>query len=160
VHNILDGATIETAPLSPDVQTAIVPVSVPAPGDPAGLKVFVGEAVMQPTHRNPAGQLLVAVASAIGASTVFGLYSIDDVVPPYQWQQIGAVPNGQTVSGLGSFNGDQVFIGTGQGKIYVLDTGAGTVTEQAVQLPKPSPSTRMTGGSDSAPGRLRRRVDV
>lgn len=147
LHTVKGEVTKATAPLSPDVQTAIVPITAPAPGDPAGLKVFVGEAVMRPALRNPAGQLLVAVASANGAKTVFGLFSNDGVVPPYQWQQIGAVPDGQVVSGLGSFDGSQVFIGTGQGKIYVLDTATGTVTEQTIKLPRPSPSTRMMGGA-------------
>jgi hypothetical protein len=147
LHNILDGATGATAPLSPDVQTKIVPIALPPPPDAAGLKSFVGEAVMQPTHRNAAGQLLVAVASSIGASTVFGLYSIDEAVPPYQWQQIGTLPTGQAVAGLASISGDLVFAGTAQGKIYVFDTNTGSVVEQPVKLPKPSPSTRMKGGS-------------
>jgi hypothetical protein len=147
LHNILSGASAATAPLSPDVQTKIVPITIPPPVDPSGLFPFVGEAVIEPAHRNAAGQLLVAVASAIGSNAVFGLHTIDEVVPPYEWQQLGALPAGQAVAGLASFSGDVILAGTAQGKIYALDTNTGNVVEQPMKLPKPSPSTRMAGGS-------------
>lgn len=129
-----------------DVHVAVIPVTVPAPADPAGLKAVIGEAVMRPAHRNPAGDLLVAIAALGNANTVFGLYSNNGVVPPFQWQSIGAIPAAETISGLASFNGDQIFIGTAQGKIYLLDTATGVVKAQTVKLPKPSPSTQMAGG--------------
>ncbi len=43
--------------------------------------------------------------------------------------------------------GDQVFVGTGQGNVFAIDTNAGNVVEQPVKLPKPSPGTQMTGGT-------------
>jgi hypothetical protein len=147
LHNFLDSETIATAPLSDDVQVKVVPMTVPPPAAPQGLKSFVGEAVMEPRHVNAAGQLLVGVAAANGSSTVFGLYANDRTVPPYEWQQIGVLPAGQTVAGVGSVTGDQVFVGTGQGKVFVIDTNAGSVVEQPVKLPKPSPGSQMAGGT-------------
>jgi outer membrane protein assembly factor BamB len=46
-----------------------------------------------------------------------------------------------------AIRGDQVFVGTGQGKVFAIDTNAGNVVEQPVKLPKPSPGTQMTGGT-------------
>ena len=83
----------------------------------------------------------------MGQVQVFGLYANDQTVPPYEWQQIGVLPTGQTVAGVGSVTGDQVFVGTGQGKVFVIDTNAGSVVEQPIKLPKPSPGTQMTGGT-------------
>lgn len=147
VHNIMGEAVKATAPLSPAVQTAIIPVTSPAPGDPAGLKALIGEAVMQPTHRNPAGQLLAAVAAPNGSNAVFGLFTTAGDAPPYHWELIGTLPVGQTVSALGSFHGEKVFAGTQQGKMYVIDVATGSVIEQKVALPQPSPSTQMKGGT-------------
>lgn len=39
------------------------------------------------------------------------------------------------------------FIGSEKGKIYLLNPADGRATEQPIKLPKPSPSTRMQGGS-------------
>jgi hypothetical protein len=70
-------------------------------------------------------------------------------VPPYHWESIGAVPDTETVSALGSFGGNDVFVGTGQGGMYRLDVASGNVTKLTVSLPKPSPSTVMQGGKFS-----------
>ncbi len=147
VHNGLDGPVVATAPLGPAVQTAVIPLTVPAPGDPAGLRVEIGEAVVQPGHRNPAGQLLVAVAAPHKSNSVFGIFADAGGVPPYHWELIGMIPAGQTISALGSFLGDRVFAGTGAGKMYVVDVATGSAVEQKVSLPKPSPSTKMQGGA-------------
>jgi hypothetical protein len=147
VHNFKAEATLATAPLGPAVQVATIPVTLPAPGNPAGLQVVVGEPVATPTQRNPSGDLLVAVGAANASSTLFGLYSNNSVVPPYQWQQIGAIPSNETISALASVSGDRVLVGTGQGKIYAFDTATGASTGQSIKLPKPSPSTHMAGGA-------------
>jgi hypothetical protein len=141
VHNVNAEAVQATAPLGPSVQTAIIP----APGDPAGLISPIGEAVMQPGHRNPAGQLLVAVAA--NTNVVFGLFADDGVAPPYHWESVGAVPVGEMIGALGSFGGERVFAGTRQGKMYVIDVATGSAVEQKVLLPQPSPSTKMQGGN-------------
>jgi outer membrane protein assembly factor BamB len=126
---------------------ATIPITLPAPGNPAGLQVVVGEPVETPTQRNPAGDLLVAVVAANASNTLFGLYSNNSVVPPYQWQQIGAIHSNETISALASVSGDRVLVGTGQGKIYAFDTATGASTGQSIKLPKPSPSTHMAGGA-------------
>jgi PQQ-like domain len=59
---------------------------------------------------------------------------------------LGAVPADKWTTAVWSFNGDRVFLGTGDGHFYSLDSASGVLTEQAVKLPKLSPSTRMTGG--------------
>lgn len=148
LHNIVGGPVIATAPLSPAVQVAVIPVTLPLPGDPAGLKASIVEAVVKPKHKNAAGELLVAVAAAPNApNTVFGLYTKGGAVPPpYQWESIGTIPAKQWISALCSFQGDQVFVGSGEGKMYRLDVATGSVVEQVVKLPKPSPSSQMAGG--------------
>jgi hypothetical protein len=143
VHNINDEAAIATAPLGPAVKVAVIP----APGDPAGFKVVIGEAVMQPSFRNPAGQLLAAVGAAKQSNSVFGLYAEAGDAPPYHWELIGSLPVSETVGALGSFHGERVFAGTQQGKMYVIDVATGSVIQQRVALPQPSPSTQMKGGN-------------
>jgi hypothetical protein len=155
LHNVTGAAVIVTSfvakgAFEPDVQLQTIPINLPAPPDPSGLKWAVGEPVVQPTFRNAGGQLLVAMASPNASNTVYGLYAPDltvGVVPPYHWDLIATIPDGATVGALGSFSGEKVLIGTGQGKMYVLDVATGGLVEQAVQLPKPSPSTQMKGGS-------------
>jgi hypothetical protein len=147
LHNIMGEAVKATAPLTSAVQTAIIPMTSPVPGDPAGLRALVCEAVKQPTHRNPAGQLLAAVAAPPGSNAVFGLFTATGDAPPYHWELIGTLPADQMVSALGSFHGERIFAGTGQGKMYAIDSATGSVIGQKVTLPQPSPSTQMQDGA-------------
>ncbi|HEV8334622.1 MAG TPA: hypothetical protein VGQ22_24585 [Steroidobacteraceae bacterium] len=157
LHNVMNEAVIVTsfvakASFEPDVQRQTIPINLPAPPDPSGLKWAVGEPVVQPTFRNAGGQLLMAMASPGESNRVYGLYTPDltvGVMPLYHWDLIATLPDGARIGALGSFSGENVFIGTGsgQGKMYVLDVATGGLVEEAVQLPKPSPSTQMKGGS-------------
>ena len=141
-----------------EFRNSVIPVTSPAP-DMAGLKGPIGEAVMQPTFRNPAGQLLVAVAAENPSNNVFGLFRTPlnpagpPVEPGYHWELIGTLPVGEWVGALGSFHGEKIYVGTRQekpeqrGGMYVIDVATGSVVAQTVALPKPSPSTRMQGGT-------------
>ena len=147
LHNVNGMAMQATAPLSPDVQTAVIPITVPGPTNASGLVAAVTAAVTQPSLRNSGGQLLLGMASSSLANTVYGLYAKDGAKPPYEWQLIGSLPSDQPVSALASFDGNRVFAGTGKGKMYALDPGTGAVTEQGIKLPQPSPSSQMAGGA-------------
>lgn len=139
------GPVIATAPLSPDVQVATVPIASPA--DPSGLIALIMEAVAAPTFQNSGNQLLVAVAAKVASNDIYGLFTVADVVPPYEWRLIASLPPGQTISAFASFGGNPVIVGTGQGKMFAVNPADGTVTEQKVTLPKPSPSTKMSSGT-------------
>ena len=150
LHNWISataGPVIATAPLGPDVRVATIPIAFPAPANPNGLVALIIEAAIAPTFRNPTGQLLVAMAAKAGSNDVHGLFTVADVVPPYEWRLLGSLPSEQTVSALASFSGVPVLVGTAQGKMYRVDPGSGAVTEQTVTLPKPTPSTKMSGGA-------------
>lgn len=160
---ILTGLPLNTPPQSQFgdqyPRDSVIPVGTSLPPDKVGLKAQIGEAVMQPTHRNPAGQLLVAVAAENQSNKVFGLFHGSLIPPPeqvqagtedpvYHWEEIGTLPVGEWVSALGSFHGEKVFAGTeGQGNMYVIDVATKSVIKQTVALPKPSPSTQMKGGT-------------
>jgi hypothetical protein len=132
------------------VYTAVVPITQPVP-IPTGLNGPVGEAVVRPSYRNAARQVMHAVAAS--KNDVFGLY-VDDVSSPrYQWQLIGSIPAGEVVAGLASYHGGTIFVGT-QGvigtslaEIYVLDSKQGTALKLSIDLPKPSPTAKLSGGN-------------
>jgi hypothetical protein len=124
--------------------TQPVAITMPPPGDPAGLKGPVAETVLDPSFRNATGLLLAVAASG---TEVYGLFSNEAAVPSYSFERLGNLPSGEYASAVTSHRGNRVFVGTLAGKIYSLDTAAGTIAEQTVKLPNPSPSTRMQGGT-------------
>jgi hypothetical protein len=146
IHNVKGEATIGAAPLSPDVQVAVLPVTVPPPPNTAGLAATYGEPVMTPSHRNSAGRLLLAAAAANGESTVYGLYDDLGPAPALHWERMGAIASDDTATAFASFNGDTIHVGSGSGRMYAVDPDTGASTEQVVKLPQPNPSTRMKGG--------------
>jgi hypothetical protein len=123
---------------------AVIPVTLPAPGDAAGLKHYAGDTVVAPRFRNANGRLMLAVATT--GTEIFGLFSDGAPAPSYGFERLGAVPAGQWATAVWSFQGDRIFVGTGDGHIHSLDTASGAISEQAIKLPRPSPSTRMAGG--------------
>jgi hypothetical protein len=144
-HNQKGEAIQVSSQTTAGVVTAVVPVTNPLPGDPAGIIGPAGEAIAQPLHRNPMGQLLSAVAAV--KNVVYGLYKNTFAVPPYHWEVLGVLPASEIVEALGSFDGGRVFAGTLAGRIYVLDTATGGVVAQKINLPQPSPGTVMQGGA-------------
>lgn len=151
-HNQM-GEAVEVALLGAAGVDRDVVAPVTQPPDPAGLKAPegtatgpVGAAVARPTHRNAAGQLLVAVAGL--GNQIFGLYADDaDFVTPYHWETIAALPMGIAIGAVASYGGGTIYAGTSKdGRMFAVDTAQGAATEQPVVLPKPSPGTQMGGG--------------
>jgi hypothetical protein len=103
----------------------IVPVGARGPGSTDvsdGLPLAVVEPVSLPTFRNDAGQLMYAVACVLGDGDVYGLFTNSDGGDMH-WDYVGTVPisaeNGQ-VWALTSLRGDNIFVGTQDGRIFSL----------------------------------------
>lgn len=141
-HNVKGEAVTTTTLFGGATIGGVVPISTPA--DPAGLRGPVAETVMEPRFPDPDGRLMLALAS--NGPDIFGLFTDGDGPPTYDFMRIGSLPAGESVTALGSHRGDRVFAGTSAGKMYSLDSATGILTAQTVQLPKPSPNTRMQGG--------------
>lgn len=140
VHNIMGEVITATTPSG---VSAVVPVTIPQPGDPAGLKHYAADTVVQPRFERD-GRLMMAVAST--GTEIFGLFSDRGNAPAYNFERLGAGPAEKWTSAVWSFSGDQVMLGTSDGHFYGLDSASGVLTEQPVKLPRPSPNTRMSGG--------------
>ena len=146
-HNVKGEAVAVVTPpdLAGAVTSAVAPITMPPPGDPGGVVGPVAEAVTQPAFRNNENLLLVAMAAK--ANSIYGLFTETRAEPRYRWELIGALAATETVYSLASYDGTEVIAGTGAGKIYAIDAATGTVVQQTVKLPKPSPKTQMQGGS-------------
>jgi hypothetical protein len=126
-----------------------IPITVPPPGDPEGLKkapgFVVGDIVRRPRFRNEGGSLMYAVAGA--GSNIYGLFT--DVPHPmtYHWELLGTLSPDLTITGLTSHTGNTVFVGTYSGRIFALDSRRGMFQELAVVLPKPVPNDPQLGGN-------------
>ena len=144
-HNGLEGPVAATlfAPSAAISWSAVIAVTKPAL---PSLDGPFGADVTRPTHRNADRQLLAAVGAF--KNLVYGLY-IDDVgTPRYHWELLATLPADVRAGALGSFHGGTVFAGTwDDGRMFAIDTRQGSALELPVVLPKPSPGTRMQGGS-------------
>lgn len=126
------------------ISTVVIPVLVPP--SPGGLGGPVGEHVVAPQHRNAARQLLVA-AGAVG-NLVYALYLDELASPRFHWDLVATLPAGVAVSALYSQHGGTIFAGSkNDGRMFAVDAKQGTFLELPVVLPKPSPRSRMRGGS-------------
>jgi putative pyrroloquinoline-quinone-binding quinoprotein len=115
---------------------AIIPITVPKPNaqpDFSGVQgPAVAEIVISPAFRNGARQLMYAVTSGSRPDSpdVYGLFG-DENGNNMHWEYIGSVSS--PVYALGSFNGDTVFVGTKDGRIFALEP-SGSVLELNVPI--------------------------
>lgn len=99
---------------------------VPVDGNAAGLMPNAMEVVLAPDWRKN-GQLMYAMVGA--GANVFGLFANGDGSDA-KLLQLGTAAD--TVSGLASFDGSTVLVGTTTGRMFLLDNASGKVTEQAL----------------------------
>jgi hypothetical protein len=88
--------------------------------------------VNAPLKRNPANQLMLAVAA--GDSTGYGVYGIfaDSQGPGMHYELLGRIPIGLglgPVTALGSSDGSVVFVGMSGGLIYAINTNQQTISK-------------------------------
>jgi hypothetical protein len=129
--------------------TGIVPVGHPV-SEAGGLAsehggpYFVCDAVRRPTHRNGAGQLLLAVGGLRNA--VYGCYpDANDSPRTYHWELIVHLPADVTITAVGSFGGGTVHVGA-SGSMFAVDTKQQTALKLPVDLPKPNPRAVVRAG--------------
>jgi hypothetical protein len=141
------------------INRGIVPLTLPAPGDPGGLVTPVGDAVREPYHRNQANQLMSAVAGGRGPRDVGYVYGLFEAGrQTYHWERLGQVPDDLVVTAAGSYRGETVLVGAGAGRMFRLDSSRGTVSEMAIDLPHPAPTMRLSGGAISRILTLQRQI--
>lgn len=130
------------------VNMGVPPISSPPPDDPKGVGAPAGDVVRRPRFRNEAGQLMYAVAGS--GSNIYGLYP-DGNQLTYHWELLGTLPQGLTISqgggAVASHTGRSVFVATGSGRMFVLDSKRKHFFELPVVLPKPKPSQPHSGGN-------------
>ena len=125
------------------VGSDIVPVVVPAPGDPGGLVSPVADVVRHPSYRNAFGQRLFAVGAR--PSEVHGLFQ-SGPEQTYHWERLGLAQDGLTISAVASFSGGTVMVAEGAGRIFAMDSKTGSALELPVVLPKPASGAKHDGG--------------
>jgi hypothetical protein len=95
--------------------------------------------VDQPQFRNEDGDLLVAVGGQ--GEEVFGLF--DQGGRQLQWRPIARLIHPRlimrertplSIEGIGSLNGDLIYVGTSQARMFAVETGSGNVTELTVAV--------------------------
>lgn len=146
-HNAM-GFAVQVASFdNPPGSVGNVDVPIAIPQMPGGLIAPVADAVARATFSNAAGRQLLAVAAL--NNRVWGLYSAaPNPIAPYQWESVVTLPADVTVSAVGSSTGATIYAGSlGSGRMFAIDTVTGAAAEQKVVLPKPSPGTRMQGGT-------------
>lgn len=141
IHNIMGESVSVTNAAG---VTSAVPVTLPPPGDPAGLKHYAGDTVVTPGFTRD-GRLMLAVAST--GTDIYGLFSDGADPPSYSFERLGAGPADKWTTAVWSYTGDKVILGTGDGHFYELDSATGALVEQPVKLPRPKPRKMMAGGS-------------
>jgi hypothetical protein len=105
--------------------SGVIPITVPKPNaqpDPNGISgASHAEVVISPTFRNGVGQYMYAVTTGHGPDmNVYGLFG-DENGSNMHWEYIGSVSGSSPVYAVGSFNGDTVFVGTQDGRIFALE---------------------------------------
>ncbi len=127
--------------------------------DPGGLKGPVAEVVPRPHYRNRGGELMHAVCAPqfvraadimnpipleldgkdAESRIIFGLFGGDSTSFLY-WHDIGRLPPYTApISALGVDDGGIVYVGTRDGRIFVLSVGSGPPLELSVETPYDSP---------------------
>ena len=111
------------------------------PGNPDGLFDVFGSdpghwyrntmlsPVPKPSHRNARGYLMYALGSVYG--DVYGLFAASNGSDA-QWGYLGSVPidvGAFEIRCLSAFHGDNVYVGTSDGRIFALDPRQGSVLE-------------------------------
>ena len=141
LHNTLYGPVAGTLlnAAAEDISSVVIPVAVPSS---TALYQPFGETVSHPTFHNAAGHRIQAVGAV--KNEIFALY-LDESNALY-WNAVGSIPPGQVIASLASFHGGTIFVGTQTGEIYAVDTRLGTTLALPVELPKPVPSAKVTGG--------------
>lgn len=99
---------------------------VPADGNADGVAPNAIEVVLTPDWRKN-GQLMYAMVGA--GATVYGLFANGDGSDA-KLLRLGTAAD--TVSALASFDGTSVLVGTTTGRIFLLDSATGNVTEQTL----------------------------
>jgi hypothetical protein len=91
--------------------------------------------VRSPKFTNGKGELMYEIGSGLAnRSVVFGLFS-DSTGGDLHWEQIGDVGAGLNVNALSSTDGNTVFAGTGEGKIFTFTPQAGIPVQWPVNSP-------------------------
>jgi hypothetical protein len=134
-----------------------IDLMAPATGalDSRGLKGPIADVVPTPSWKIASDALMLAVGAApklpanvlvspgsfgssdaeIDSRVVFGLFgeSLNDTL---RWQEIGRLPaNAGGISALGTDTGESVYVGTFDGRMFVIDSATTTVLELAVDPP-------------------------
>ena len=104
-----------------------------------GLVSPFGDVVRDPSYKNAAGQLMLAAAgSPLKPADVYGLFQ-DGSEPKNHRERIGAIPGTLQITATGALSGRAVMVATAGGRMFLLNSARGTVSEQPVVLPKPAP---------------------
>lgn len=105
----------------------------PVPSGPShAFRNTILATVPRPSHRDDANNLMQALGAV--SAEVYGLFSNDSGGGAH-WVYLATVPidpDTYAVSSLGTFHGDNVYVGTTDGRIFALDTGQGAVLETTV----------------------------
>jgi hypothetical protein len=122
------------------------PVPLAPPGDPASSQFLpIMGRIAFPAFKNPGtGEPLLAIAGDDPPTgDVYGLFDKGAATNPATdrlfWRKLGTVPS--EISGLGSYSGRVVLIGTVSTHMYRLDVLTGSVTE--IPLPGGLPPSRL-----------------
>src|SRR5581483_8447641 len=112
-----------------------MPIQGPVPpnidaGGPAALAE-----VRSPHFTNSAGQLMYAIGTGrLSQNIVFGLFS-DPLGGNLHWEQIADIGVGLSVSALSSTDGNTVFVGTADGRIFTFVPQSGVPVQWPINSP-------------------------
>ena len=145
-HNTM-GEPVFATIVAPGSIGPAMSVQLTQPPPTSELKGPIAEAVINPRFKNRERQLLAAAGGS--GKNVYGLFVDDIGSPRYHWELLATLPLADkvSVSGLGSFHGGTIFAGTGDGRMFAVDSAQKTFLELPVLLPKPSPKSQMKGGA-------------
>lgn len=91
--------------------------------------------VRGPKFTNAKGELMYQIGSGLtNRSIVYGLFS-DPLGGDLHWEQIGDVGSGLNVNAVSSTDGNTVFVGTSEGKIFTLTPQSGTPVQTPILAP-------------------------
>jgi hypothetical protein len=147
VRNIMGRAAGYAQPYASGfVDKGIVPLTLPAPGDPAGIVSPIGDVVRNPSYHNAAGQIMYAAGgSSAGNGNIYGLFN-DGPEQTYHWEKLGVIPGNLQVSAVSSYQGATIFVGAGAQRMFGFDSKNGTSIDLPIILPKTASGTPETGG--------------
>ena len=131
---INDPGSARRAVFNPDQQRFGGDTVVPFANIEKGLEYPVAERVQQPFWRNSDGQVLSAVAGSRkgDAPFIFGCFGEG---PDLHWVQLRLLSIGNSfVSAVGSLHGDEIFAGTGDGRMFAYAPASGALEEHSVGI--------------------------